>query len=445
MITSIIRRRQGVFLLAAAAALSGCVNAKFKTNEPLRGFVIADEPRAAQIGRDMLESGGTAADAAAAMALTMAATLPSRAGLGAGGVCLVFDAAEKVTRTLDFMPRPAAPGSAVAAPGLLRAMAVLHARGGKLRWERVAVAAEQEAYRGVEVSRALAADVKAAGAAPFPIPAEGGHFVQTELGATLSQARRAGLGSFYGGTVGAALAQAAGMTTQTLAGVRPEWRDTVKTGFDYYELHFPVTPEGQSGQAMLAAWSAGDKAKPEARLSAALEALRRASGGSAAVIGAHPASGGGAAAPGAAVLAVDGKENAVACALTMGGLFGTGRVVPGTGVVPAKPVSGTGFGMPVLFTNHIVGRTRFAAVGTAQGGEALPAGPASALAVALPGLLDEGKAPEIIAARPAELPGRIAAVTCQPAQENLLKICQTGTDPRVPSLAYVIETDPKEE
>lgn len=444
MITSIIRRRQGVFLLAAVAALSGCVNAKFKTNEPLRGFVIADEPRAAQIGRDMLEGGGSAADAAAAMALTMAATLPSRVGLAGGGVCLVFDAAEKTTRTFDFMPRPAAPGGGVAGPGLLRAMAVLHARGGKLRWEKVAVAAEQEAYRGVEVSRALAADVKAAGAAPFPIPAEGGQFVQTELGATLSQARRVGLGAFYGGAVGGALAQAAGVSPQVIANWRPEWRDTVKTGFDYYELHFPITPEGPSGQAMLAAWAAGDKAKPEGRLAAALEGLRRAVGGSAAVIGAESANRGGAAAPGAAVLAVDGKENAAACALTMGGLFGTGRMVPGTGLITAKPVSGTGFGMPVLFTNHIVGRTRFAAVGTAQGGEALPAGPASALAVALPALLDGGKAPDIIAARPSELPGRIAAVTCQPAQENLLKICQAGTDPRVPSLSYVIETDPKE-
>jgi gamma-glutamyltranspeptidase / glutathione hydrolase len=440
MINSKIRRRWGALLLAGAT-LASCVNAKFKTNEPLRGFVIADEPRAAQVGRDMLQAGGSAADAVAAMALTMSATLPSRVGLAGGGVCLVFDAASKTTQTLDFLPRAASPGGAVAAPGLMRAMTALHARGGKLRWEKVAVAAEQEAYRGVEVSRALAADIKAAGGRPpFPMAEEGGRFIQTELGAVLSQTRRSGVGTFYGGTVGAALAQATGLSPQVVSETRPQWRDTIHTGFDYYELHFPIMPEGPSGVTMQAAWAAGEKAKPEGRIDAALSVLRQSAGGGSAVVGSSTA----VTPPGAAVVAVDGKENAVACALTMGGLFGTGKTAAGTGMLTAKPVASMGFGMPLLFTNHIVGRTRFAAVGAAQGGDGPLAGPGVAMAVALSALLDGGKAPELIAARPADFPGRIAALTCQPAQENLLKICQTGTDPRVPSLAYVIETDPHE-
>lgn len=433
-------------IAAGGALLASCVNAKFKTNEPLRGFVVADEPRAAQIGRNMLESGGTAADAAAAMIMTMTATLPSRVGLAGGGVCLAFDAAAKKTQTLDFLPRSAGGGGA--APGLLRAVSALHARGGKLRWEKVAVAAEQEAYRGVEVSRSLAQDVKAAGgAAPSSIPAEGGLWVQTELGALLSQTRRSGIGAFYNGPVGAALAQTAGLSPQAVAAYRPEWRDTASTGFDYYELHFPVLPEGPSGQTLLAAWAAGDKAKPEARVAAALDYLRQnAGGGSSAVIGSGQGSGGmSATAPAAAVLAVDGKENAVACALTMGGLFGTGKTAPGTGVLIAKSAHNANFGLPVLFTNHIVGRTRFAAVGVSQPGDVGPAGAAAAFGVALPGVLDGEKAPDLIAARPASYPGRVAAVTCQPATENLLKICQTGTDPRAPALAFVIETDPKEQ
>lgn len=437
-IKSVKWRRWGVVVAASALAAS-CVNTKFKTNEPLRGFIVADEPRAAQIGRDMLEAGGNAADAAAAAIMTMTATLPSRVGLAGGGVCLTFDAATKKTQTLDFLPRAA--GGTAAAPGLLRAVAVMHARGGKLRWETVAVAAEQEAYRGAEVSRSLAADVKAAGsAAPAGAPGEGGLWVQTELGAVLSQTRRVGIGAFYGGPVGAALAQATGSTPQAVSAYRPEWRETVSSPEDYYEMHFPVLPEGPSAQTTLAAWKAGENARPEARVAAMLDYLRVNAGGSSAVIGS-----GSGPAPAAAVLAIDGKENAVACALTMGGLFGTGRVAPGTGVYIAKPVHNAGFGLPLLFTNHIVGRTRVGVVGVAQPGDVGPAGHAAALGVALPAVFDEAKAPELIAARPAGYPGRVAAVTCQPAKENLLKICQPGTDPRGPSLSYVIETDPKEQ
>ncbi|MFP3344798.1 gamma-glutamyltransferase, partial [Halomonas sp. SIMBA_159] len=55
------------------------------------GMATADEPRAATVGREVLANNGTAADAAAAMAFTMTVTLPSRVGLGGGGVCVVSD------------------------------------------------------------------------------------------------------------------------------------------------------------------------------------------------------------------------------------------------------------------------------------------------------------------------------------------------------------------
>src|SRR5689334_21726343 len=78
--------------LALALVLAACGSRSPDAGQEVKttflGAVAADEPRAALIARDILNQGGSAGDAAVALALALTATLPSRASLGAGGACV---------------------------------------------------------------------------------------------------------------------------------------------------------------------------------------------------------------------------------------------------------------------------------------------------------------------------------------------------------------------
>ncbi len=116
----------------------------------LRPFVIAsDDAQATAAGVAVLRAGGTAGDAAAAVALTLAVTLPSSASLHARGVCVVHDASRGETNALDF--------SAAETFGLARAARTLHGVLGRMPWARIVAPAANLARFGHPVSPALAA------------------------------------------------------------------------------------------------------------------------------------------------------------------------------------------------------------------------------------------------------------------------------------------------
>ncbi|CAO3407568.1 gamma-glutamyltransferase [Azospirillum largimobile] len=425
----------------AASLLAGCVNTKFKTDATVQSFVVADEPYAAGVGRDIIAQGGKAGDAVAAMALAMTASLPSRVGLTGGGVCVLFDAASKKARTIDFLPRPAAAGG-VGMPAMARGLYAAQASAGVMRWEQVVAPAEQLAQFSPGLSRALVQDLDAFGgrlAADSDVrrrllgagtPAVGTVAGQPELAATLSVLRRQGVGAFYAGPLAATVAQGLGLDPAQLRAYQPRVGATLTVPFDISDLHVPDTTEPESGAALIQAWKAVAALPPAERATRAAQLLG--------------ATGAGATAAGAGVMVIDPDENGAACAFTQGAPFGTGRGIPGTGMLVAQGVERGGFGAPALIANSIIGRTLFAGVGTAAGNDGPAAGPAALLSVALPsGLEDKSTAPQIQAARPQSIPGRASFVGCRVSTEDGIRYCQTATDPRAGSLALTVESERK--
>ncbi|TXQ07666.1 gamma-glutamyltransferase, partial [Escherichia coli] len=65
------------------------------------GAVASVDPIGSQVGIDILEKGGTAADAAVATAAAIATVEPYSSGIGGGGFFVHYDAQTKKVTTLD--------------------------------------------------------------------------------------------------------------------------------------------------------------------------------------------------------------------------------------------------------------------------------------------------------------------------------------------------------
>ncbi len=360
-------------ILVAVVMAAGCTQRAGRDATIFRIAVASDEPRATLAGRDALAQGGNAADAAVTMAMTMAVTLPSRAGLGGGGACLVHDPETGKVRALDFLPRGAAGQAGAGLPLMLRGLLALHSEYGGLRWESTVIGAENAARFGVPISRALAADI--ALAPPSVLAAagladasgrtlrEGDKLVQPALASLISQIRAGGATAFHGGELARRYAEgatAAGLPLPVGAvrEARPRWIDPVVVPFGNDKMYFLPDP-GAPGSEQALIWKVAsdfvdyEKLAATDRLHLLLEAERRA-GGSSGVAADDSgvrllmadyspdralADRRGLSTPGqsASLVALSNDGMAVACSLTINGLFGSGRVAGDTGVIVAPP------------------------------------------------------------------------------------------------------------
>lgn len=395
------------------------------------GAVTADEPQAALIGRDTLIRGGSAVDAAVAMYFAMAVTLPSQASLGGGGACLTFERSTNTASALTFpagAPVTITPDAdrPTAVPANVRGFFALQALYGKLHWSQLLAPAETLARFGIPVSRALANDLAQVADAlavepevrrifargpDGPLVGEGDLLYQSDLASVIARIRATGPNDFYTGPLAtqlvAAVREAGGtLALEDLKDVKPIWQNPLDVGFDDWHAYFTPLPAAGgvvAGQiwAMLVKddrWTSapGDK-RDEVLVDAAIRSfadqpkwgilpneqslvssdiveslLKTSAGPSGSPI---PVSQPLVENPAAATFAaIDGTGNAIACAVTLNSLFGTGRVAAGTGIILAALPGSGGRGSAMLGPMLVVqprGR-QFVWAGAAAGGVTAP-------------------------------------------------------------------------
>ena len=255
------------------------------------GMVSAGHYLAAEVGRDVLAAGGSAADAAVATGFALAVVLPNAGNLGGGGFAIVREpGVEGAVRTLDFRETaPAAaretmyvdsagavvPGlsrygaSASGVPGSVAGLAALHERYGRLSLADLIAPAARLAADGFRLppKQADAFDAFRSDFERFPSTARifvrpdgepfqpGDRFVQAGLAQTLRRIQQQGADGFYRGEtarlIAAQMERSGGLITDSdLAAYRPVWREPVCS--DYRRHRVCSMPPPSSGGVALA-------------------------------------------------------------------------------------------------------------------------------------------------------------------------------------------------
>ncbi len=209
------------------------------------GMVVAQEERAAIIGRDILRKGGNAVDAAIATGFALAVTLPRAGNIGGGGFMLVHLAGPKKTIAIDYREmapaaasskmfldekgefarsKSQASGLAVGVPGTVAGFTLAHAKygSGKFTLAQLIAPAIALAQDGITVDQDLADSLPwavrrfsryASSKAIFMRPdggplKEGERLVQKDLARSLQRIASAGAKGFYSGETAARLVAA---------------------------------------------------------------------------------------------------------------------------------------------------------------------------------------------------------------------------------------------
>ncbi|HKR65760.1 MAG TPA: gamma-glutamyltransferase [Thermoanaerobaculia bacterium] len=225
-----------------------------------RAALSTAHPLATKAGLSVLQRGGTAADAAVAVAFALAVVHPQAGNLGGGGFLLYYDASTRAVWTLDFRETaphdakrdmfakvPAKGALAAGTPGTVAGLAALHAKFGKRAWKELLAPAIALAHDGPRADPEIAADIATEkserGIEVTPsLPAP-------ELATTLQRLADHGARDFYDGEIAKRIVDsthAAGgiLGYRDLHEYQPIWRAPIKLHYGPYEIVTVAPPSG---------------------------------------------------------------------------------------------------------------------------------------------------------------------------------------------------------
>ncbi len=244
--------------------------------------VCTSQPLAAQAGLQILAEGGSAVDAAVATAITLTVVEPVSNGIGSDAFAVVWDGRQlhglnasgrsPAAWTPEYFGDngvPALGWNSVTVPGAVSAWVELHAKFGRVPFERLFDAAIGYARSGYLVSPMVAAQW----AAQVPLFASQPGFADTFMpggraprpgelvrlpdhAATLEQIAASNGAAFYHGELADRLeahaaANGGAMRAADLAAHRADWVATISADYRGYTVH-EIPPNGQGIVALIA-------------------------------------------------------------------------------------------------------------------------------------------------------------------------------------------------
>ena len=204
------------------------MSAADKPAAPRHGMVVAVSPPGADVGRDVLQHGGNAVDAAVATAFAMAVTYPAAGNIGGGGFMVVYPGKgggarghrisakplpPRHRRPCSRKARAGTPTNASASPAPCAAWRWLTRSSARLPWKELVAPAVALADDGFPMTSQLAGSLNSftTGSLPefsrvFGKPGganwrEGDRLVQPDLAKTLRLIAEQGPDAFYKGPI----------------------------------------------------------------------------------------------------------------------------------------------------------------------------------------------------------------------------------------------------
>jgi gamma-glutamyltranspeptidase / glutathione hydrolase len=254
------------------------------------GVVATESPAAAQVGRDVLEHGGNAVDAAASIVFALGVARPQSCGIGGGGF-MVYRGHDGTVSTLDFRETaPAAirndtftgPGlyqtftghTTIGVPGVVAGMDAALQRYGSISLREAIAPAERLAQHGVTVQPSLADSIAANAQRAKLFPATAAIYLHRDgtpyaagetlrlkdLARSLRRIMNRGASAFYDGTIARQIVadmqapkldgEQGLMTRADLSAYRAKWRAPIVGSYRGREID-AMPPPTSGGTAIV--------------------------------------------------------------------------------------------------------------------------------------------------------------------------------------------------